>query len=310
MDGARDPWRDMADIREKVKNGLSEVRTLVLGAQILLGFQYEAAFEPGFAALSPPFKAAEVAALGLLIVTVALLMAPSSFHRLSERGDATARQAAFTETMMVLSLGPFALAVGISLAVVTKDVVGEALAVGLGAASFGLALILWFGVELMLRRPKPRDPQADVKVSLKEQITEMLTETRIVLPGVQALLGIQLIAYLMREFRSLSPLDKSVHTVGLMLLVTAMILLMTPASFHRIAEHGEHTERADRVGVACLLAAMILLALAFGADAFVVLNIAWAERSWAIAGGAGASAAALALWIALPLIARRAPHGA
>jgi hypothetical protein len=298
------PCRDMADIRDKVKNGLSEVRTLVLGAQILLGFQYEAAFEPGFAALTPRLKAVEATALGLLIVTVALLMAPASFHRLSERGDATRRQSAFTETMMALSLGPFALAIGINLAVVTRDVVGMAVAAGLGAAAVALALFFWFGLELMFRRSRPIFPEADVKLSLKERITEMLTETRIVLPGVQALLGFQLIAYLTEAFKTLSVLDRTVHTSALLLLVLAVILLMTPASFLRIADHGDHTERADRLGVACMLSAMIALALALGADAFVVLNIAGADDGMALAGGASASVGALGIWIGWPLFAR------
>jgi hypothetical protein len=36
----------MASTKDKVQTALSEVRTLVLGAQILLGFQYQALFTP------------------------------------------------------------------------------------------------------------------------------------------------------------------------------------------------------------------------------------------------------------------------
>jgi hypothetical protein len=44
----------MASTKDKVQTALSEVRTLVLGAQILLGFQYQAVFRPRFEELSGP----------------------------------------------------------------------------------------------------------------------------------------------------------------------------------------------------------------------------------------------------------------
>jgi len=43
----------MAELKDKVQKVLSENRTLVLGAQILLGFQYQAVFRPKFEDLPP-----------------------------------------------------------------------------------------------------------------------------------------------------------------------------------------------------------------------------------------------------------------
>jgi len=57
--------------KERVKTSLSEVRSLVLGAQILLGFQYRAAFEPRFQALPRAAQYLEVAALVLLVASTA-----------------------------------------------------------------------------------------------------------------------------------------------------------------------------------------------------------------------------------------------
>ncbi len=38
----------MVELKDKIQNALDESRMLVLGSQILLGFQFRAAFEPGF----------------------------------------------------------------------------------------------------------------------------------------------------------------------------------------------------------------------------------------------------------------------
>ena len=74
----------MASTKDKVQTALSEVRTLVLGAQILLGFQYQAVFRPRFEELPGYTKAFESVAFALMMVTVGCLIAPSSFHRISE----------------------------------------------------------------------------------------------------------------------------------------------------------------------------------------------------------------------------------
>ena len=49
----------MVSAKDKVQKALSEVRTLVLGAQILLGFQYQALFLPRFEELPGYGKALE-----------------------------------------------------------------------------------------------------------------------------------------------------------------------------------------------------------------------------------------------------------
>jgi len=51
-----------------------------------------------------------------------------------------------------------------------------------------------------------------------------------------------------------------------------MILLMTPAAFHRIAEHGEDTERFHAIANGFLLASMITLPLGICADVFIVFQ--------------------------------------
>ena len=115
--------------------------------------------------------------------------------------------------------------------------------------------------------------------SIKQCIKSLLTEARIVLPSVQALLGFQLAAYLTDAFGKLSATAKAVHTGCLLLLALGMILLITPACYHRLAEDGENTENFDRVGTAFVLAAFPPLALGLAGDFYVVLEKALQSAS-------------------------------
>src|SRR5215213_3059932 len=142
----------MPTTRDKVQKVLSEVRTLVLGAQLLLGFTYQAGFRPGFEKLPSYAKALDALSLSLLLVTVACLIAPSSFHRIAEDGEATPRQLAYSKAMLETALVPFALSLGINLFVATENAFGTLGAFAMGGAGAAVALLFWFGVPLMQRQ--------------------------------------------------------------------------------------------------------------------------------------------------------------
>src|SRR3954467_9495312 len=121
----------MADLKDKVQKVLSENRTLVLGAQILLGFQYQAVFRPKFEELPAFAKGLEILALALLLGTILCLIAPSSFHRISEDGESTGRLHRYAKYMITLALVPFSLALGTNLVMTTERVLGFPMAVAL-----------------------------------------------------------------------------------------------------------------------------------------------------------------------------------
>jgi len=145
-------------------------------------------------------------------------------------------------------------------------------------------------------------------VSTKDRIAGLLTEARIVLPGVQALLGFQFALYLTAAFEKLSPAAKVANTTSLFLLVLAMVLLMTPAPYHRLAEGGENTEHFERVTERLVLAASAPLALGVAGDVFVVTDVVlgtWAGIAIAFACAAGM----VAFWFGVPLLAARRNPG-
>jgi hypothetical protein len=79
----------MAALKEKVQTGLDETRILVLGAQVLIGFQFRSVFEKGFDSLPEDSRALQIVALGLMLAALALLLWPAAYHRIVEEGRDT-----------------------------------------------------------------------------------------------------------------------------------------------------------------------------------------------------------------------------
>jgi hypothetical protein len=298
----------MAGIKDKVKKALSEVRTLVLGAQILLGFQYQAVFRPRFEDLPRHAKLLEAGTFAMLLVTIGCLIAPAAFHRISEGGEATRRQHAYTKAMMTTALVPFATAIGANIVIATGSYLGTLNAALVGLVTATVAGFFWYGLGSMKAKERDSPASGDERyetVPIGEKINELLLEARIVLPGVQALLGFQLAAYLTETFEKLPSEAKAVHTVSLLLIALAMILLMTPAPYHRLAENGENTEAFNRLGTGLVLAALVPLALGLAGEFYVVLGKVLQSSTQAWIGAGAALAAALILWFGVPLLARR-----
>ncbi len=106
---------------------------------------------------------------------------------------------------------------------------------------------------------------------LDEEIHHALTEIRMVLPGAQALLGFQFITLVLQEFEKLPQSMKVTHLVSLSLMTLAVILLMTPAAYHRIVEKGENTEQFHGFTGRMLMVALVPLGLGFAGDFYVVV---------------------------------------
>jgi hypothetical protein len=302
----------MSSIKEMVQTALSEGRNLVLGAQILLGFQYNAAFRPGFERLAGHTRWVEAATLGLLLVTMLLLLAPAPFHRIAEGGNATPRQHRYTNRMITSALVPFALALGANVFIATERSFGTSTALTLGLATGASALFAWFGPELVrasfgrdaAMRGSPTQDQGGERTSRKEKINLLLTESRIILPEAQALLGFQFAAFLTDAFEKLPQASKLVHTASLLFIAVAIILLMTPAPYHRIVYRGEDTKAFDRIATWLVLGAMVPLGLGLAGELYVVVAKIADARSAFIAACV-AALAFLGLWFGYPLLARR-----
>lgn len=272
----------MVKLKDKVKTALDEGRMLILGAQVLLGFQFRAVLEKGFEKLPESSQYLKLGGLGLMLLAVGLLISPGAYHRIVTEGEATEDVHGYTTTVLSLALLPFAIAFGIDMYVVTDQLVGYHPGIFAGLGMTLVALFFWYGIETMRKaqrtstnkegrgmEEKEKDEE-DGGTELKDKIEQALTETRVVLPGAQALLGFQFAGMLVEGFEKLPSSSKYVHLASLMLMALAVVLLMAPAAYHRIVEEGEDTEHFHRVASRLMLASMIPLALGICGDLFIV----------------------------------------
>src|SRR5882757_10018224 len=74
-------------IDSRLKTALDESRLLILGAQVLFGFQFEAVFQELFPEISAPGRIVHCAGLVMLLISIGLLIAPSLFHQIVFDGE-------------------------------------------------------------------------------------------------------------------------------------------------------------------------------------------------------------------------------
>ena len=268
------------ELSKKVKTALDETRMLILGAQILLGFELRSAFSEGFDKLSGHSRHLEALALMLMVISVALMIAPGPYHRIVEGGRDSGAFHKVAMTISDLALLPFALALGIDLFVSVEHVFGSAPAFAAGIGATLIALAAWYGVPRAValgtgqKERAMTEHQRDERppTPLHVKIEQMLTEARVILPGAQALLGFQLAIVLTQAFESLPELSRLVHAISLGLVALAIMLLMAPAAYHRIVYSGEDSQDMHRVGSALVTAATAPLALGLAGDIYVVIG--------------------------------------
>jgi|GraSoiStandDraft_44_1057316.scaffolds.fasta_scaffold00314_13 hypothetical protein len=141
----------MTELKEKTQNALDEGRTLILGAQILLGALFRVVFEPGYHELPAASRYLVLWALGLITVVVALLMAPAPYHRIVEGGQDDEEFNSYVMRIMTIALLPFALSTGLSIYIFIAKAVGPVYGICAGAGVTLAALFLWYGLRLLPR---------------------------------------------------------------------------------------------------------------------------------------------------------------
>lgn len=150
---------------------------------------------------------------------------------------------------------------------------------------------------------KPRnDGQAE---TLKEELSNILEECRILLPGMQALFGFQTIAVFNDRFEQLRGFSPAAHLLSLFMVAVAIALSMAPAAFHRIAEPGRVSRRLIALSSRCICAALCMLMLAFALEMFVVFRLATDEQPFSAAIATLLLVIIGAAWFVLPCLARR-----
>jgi hypothetical protein len=154
----------------------------------------------------------------------------------------------------------------------------------------------------------PRSSTDDECETLKlaDALTHVLDECRMVLPGIQALFGFQMIAVFNEGFsRKLSAGEQKLHIAAIVLVVAAIALLMAPAALHREAEPKMASDRFLRVSTRLLLAAMVPLAVSIAAEVFIVTEMVCHDFVTAVSVAMAVGVLFVVLWFVYPIIYRR-----
>ena len=308
----------MAKLKDKIENGLNDVRILILGGQVLIGASFRTFFESGFNHLPYSTQVAELCGLAVMLLGLGPLLLPAAFHRIVEAGEATSRLKQLLNTSLGFGLLPFALGLAVDLFMSAEKIGGRKTAWICGIASGALALTLWYGIEY-IRRDRSKKSMANKKAeqdeqehrerggeSLTDKIKQVLTELRMVLPGTQALLGFQFVIILMPDFDKIPSGSKWIHLGSLAAITISAILLITPAAYHRIVEHGEDSEEFHRFAGRILLLSMFFLGLGLAGDFFVVARMVSGSLQLATWLAGGLMSFFLLLWFVYTTWKRRA----
>lgn len=159
----------------------------------------------------------------------------------------------------------------------------------------------------MVSPSKQTAPASDPeRCSLEKEASHTLEEARMVLPGVQALFGFQLIAVFQQSFASLlSQLEQRLHLASIVFTAMAIALLMTPAAYHRQAEPHDISRRFLRLSSYMLTVGMFTLFLSLEIDCYLISRIVLKRfaASFIVADALGVLY--LGLWFVLPHWQRR-----
>ena len=271
----RDPYRqNIMSLSQDLKVAIDEARMQMLGAQVLFGFQLRGAFEEGFEHLSTLARIVDVVALASIVLTATVLVAAPAQHRIVEQGDASVRLLRLTEGLGLVALMFFALTLGCDGYIVSEYYFGSAIAAFAGVTTLAVATLVWWGLGKYFEKRRPRSagvmrsPMKE-ETALHEKIVQMLTEARVVLPGVQGIFGFQLVVTMTRPFDELPLYVKGIHFVAMALLALSIVLLIAPTAIHRLSFKGQDSSAFLVIGARLISIALAPLMAGIGADFYV-----------------------------------------
>ena len=121
------------------------------------------------------------------------------------------------------------------------------------------------------RRP-PEDGDAEAE-PLSQSVTHVIEEARMLIPGVTAFLGFQTVAVFNQGFLRLAHNEQVAHLVAMFLTLASLVLLLTPAAYHRQMESGWASEGFVTLSSRLITAATPAFALGITIDFYLLVRM-------------------------------------
>lgn len=129
----------------------------------------------------------------------------------------------------------------------------------------------------------------------------ILDESRMILPGIQALFGFQLIVVFNDTFtQKLNVFEQRLHLLAIVLVVITTVIIMTQAMFHRQTALQDVEEEFIRVATRLLLISMFPLMASVCLEFYLICRVILNNIPLSVILALGVFAFFLTLWIGLP----------
>jgi Flp pilus assembly protein TadB len=135
------------------------------------------------------------------------------------------------------------------------------------------------------------------------QLTELLNELRVALPGVQMLFGFLLAVPFSQRFSHVTSNQQGLYYSAFVAAAGASVCFIAPTSFHRIVwQHGDKGLLL-RISSALTIVGTVFLAVAIGSVMLFITSYLYGT-SYAAVAGSVLVAALVVLWYLVPLAVR------
>ena len=125
-----------------------------------------------------------------------------------------------------------------------------------------------------------------------------------VLPGMQALFGFQLIAVFNERFKELTENERFIHFNATVLVTIAIALIMTPAAYHRLAEQTTISKFFVWLASWLIAAAMVPLMLGLTLEVYLLGLLVIGDPKTSLAVSTALLPVFSLLWFVFPLAMR------
>jgi cation transport ATPase len=123
------------------------------------------------------------------------------------------------------------------------------------------------------------DRSEEEQERLNRQLTELLNELRVAMPGVQVLFGFLLAVPFQQRFQSVTEFQRDVYFVTLLAAATATAFLIAPSAYHRVAFQQHDRPQVIRAGTRFFLCGIVALAVAMNGAVLLVTDVLFEART-------------------------------
>jgi cation transport ATPase len=135
---------------------------------------------------------------------------------------------------------------------------------------------------------------------LNRQMTELLNELRVAMPGVQVLFAFLLAVPFQQRFETVNAFQRDVYLLTLLAAATATAFLIAPSAYHRIAFQEHEKERIIQMGTRQFVCGIVALAVAMTGAVLLVTDVLF-QATTTIAVVVGVAALFGWLWFGIGL---------